>query len=146
MTWLLFAVSAGVAIWAAAATRSGAIGRERGRPIAWGAGATAALLLAMAVWTDVQERRAAGALMQEFGEARRSFDQRRDNFDRSFEERTKAFDRRADAFDRNFKASSDAFDREFKARNDAFDRTFQQRRDAIGSVETRSQFSRGASK
>lgn len=125
MIWLLIAVAAGVAIWAMGAMRSGAIKPERGRPVAWGAGGTAGLLVLLSLWSDYQERRAAEAFMQQFGEARRSFNWRQDNFNR------------------DFKARQDAFDRSFKEQGDRFDRAFEERRAAIETARPGNQASTG---
>lgn len=57
IVWLLFAVAAGIATWAAMAMRSGALDRPRGQPVMWGAGVTAAVLLALGTYIEVQQQR-----------------------------------------------------------------------------------------
>jgi hypothetical protein len=73
MIWLLFAAAAGVATWAALATRSGAIDRKRGGPLTWGAGVTAAVLLVLLIYEIVQQER----MMAQFTAGR-------DHLDRQF--------------------------------------------------------------
>ena len=50
MTWLVFAIAAGIATWAALATRLGAIDRQRGVSLMWEAGVTAAILLLLLIY------------------------------------------------------------------------------------------------
>ena len=50
-------MAAGIAAWAALATRSGAIDRQRGVPLMWEAGVTAAILLLLLIYEIVQQER-----------------------------------------------------------------------------------------
>lgn len=125
MIWILFAVAAGIATWAAIGMRSGAVKRQNGRPILWGSGATAAVLLALGVYVEVQERRTMAEIM----------DRSADLFDRAeakSDARRAEFEARRDKFKRDFKAREDAFDRSFKEQGDRFDRAFDEHRAAMG--------------
>lgn len=74
MIWVLFAIAAGIAIWAAAATRSGAIQRQLGQPVAWGTGVTAVLLLALGIYSEVQAQRMANEIMRQIDDGQEMFD------------------------------------------------------------------------
>lgn len=125
MIWLLFAAAAGVAAWAFTAMRSGALDRRRGQPLLWGAGVTAAALLALMVHEQIQQERmmnqivGAGTSLVARGVA---------EFDARADERKAEHDR----FQRDFKARQDQFDRDFKEQANRFDRALEEHRDALG--------------
>lgn len=124
MIWILFAVTAGVATWAAMGMRSGAVERRRGQPLLWGAGATAAVLLALGTYVEVQEQRTMAQIM----------DRTDDLLDRGMartDVRRAEFHARRDEFDRRFRDREDAFDRDFKAQGDRFDRALDEHRAAM---------------
>ena len=129
MIWILFAIAAGIATWAAIGMRSDAIKRQNGQPILWGAGATAAVLLALGMYIEVQERRTMAQIM----------DRSADLFDRAdakSDARRAEFDTKRDEFRRDFKERQDAFDRSFKEQGDRFDRAFDEHRAAMGTRGT----------
>lgn len=135
MIWVLFAIAAGVATWAAMSMRSGTMTPERGRPLAWGAGATAGLLFAVALYGEVQQQRMVEQIM---GRSDALLDMTKPATASRSERRAAAFEARREQFDRDFRRSQDDFanrqadfDRRFKERTDRFDRAFDDTRAAI---------------
>lgn len=124
MIWVLFAIAAGVATWAAIGMRSGAVERRRGQPLLWSAGTTAAVLLALGVYAEVQEQRMLAQIMN------RTDDLLGRGAARA-EVRRAEFQARRDEFDRDFKARQDAFDRSFEEHGERFDRAIEKHRAAV---------------
>ena len=90
----------------------------------WGAGVTAAVLLALIINEEVQRRRmvdqivGTGVGLLARGEARA-------------DDRRAEFKAERDAFDRDFKQRQSDFERSFKEQGDRFDRAFEKNRVAI---------------
>ncbi|PAX08879.1 hypothetical protein [Sphingomonas lenta] len=128
MIWILFAAAAGIATWAAMGMRSGAVERQKGQPLLWGAGATAAVLLALGIYVEVQQQRMVTRIMDEgtdlFERAEAKADVRRAEFQA-----------KRDEFDRKFEARQNAFDRSFEEQGDRIDRAFSERRAAMKDQE-----------
>ena len=137
MIWLLFAAAAGVAAWAFIAMRSGALDRRRGQPLLWGAGVTAAALLALMVHEQIQQERMmnqiVGAGAGLFARGMSDHDARADEMGAERERIQRDFEKRQADFDRNFRARQDAFDRSFKEQADRFDRASDERRAGLGA-------------
>lgn len=124
MIWVLFAIAAGIATWAAIGMRSGAVERRRGQPLLWSAGTTAAVLLAIGIYAEVQEQRMLAQIMDRSDDLLNRGAARADV-------RRAEFKARRDEFDRDFMARQDAFDRSFEEQGERFDRAVEKHRAAM---------------